>query len=52
MQALLAEVVYTFILSFVVLGVATNSQADGNSYFGAAIGLTVTAGAISVGGIR
>mmetsp|Transcript_677 Transcript_677/g.1421 ORF Transcript_677/g.1421 Transcript_677/m.1421 type:complete len:233 (+) Transcript_677:103-801(+) len=51
LQALLAEVAYAFILSFVVLGVATNSQADGNSYFGAAIGLTVTAGAISVGGI-
>lgn len=50
-QALLAEISFTFILCFVVLGVATNSKADGNSYFGAAIGLTVTAGAISVGGI-
>ena len=50
-QAFEAEIVFTFILCFVVLGVATNSAAANNSYFGAAIGLTVTAGAISVGGI-
>lgn len=51
LQALLAEICFAFILCFVVLGTATNSQAEGNSYYGVAIGLTVTAGAISVGGI-
>ena len=50
-QALLAEVIWTFVLCFVVLGVATNSATEGNSFFGAAIGLTVTAGAFAVGGI-
>ena len=50
-QALLAEVIWTFVLCFVVLGVATNSATEGNSFFGAAIGLTVTAGAFSIGGI-
>ena len=50
-QAFLAEVVFTFFLCFVVLSTATSSKADGNSYFGAAIGLTVMAGALSVGSI-
>jgi len=50
-QALLAEVIWTFVLCFVVLGVATNSATEGNSFFGAAIGLTVTAGAFTLGGI-
>ena len=48
-QAFLAEVCYAFVLCFVVLGTATNSKAAGNGYFGAAIGLTVTAGAVAVG---
>lgn len=48
-QAFLAEVCYAFVLCFVVLGTATHSKAAGNGYFGAAIGLTVTAGAVSVG---
>jgi aquaporin Z len=48
-QALLAEVVFTTLLCFVVLGVATNSNVDGNSFFGAAIGLVVMSGAITVG---
>ena len=48
-QALLAEVCFAFVLCFVVLGTATNSKAAGNGYFGAAIGLTVTAGAVAVG---
>ena len=30
---------------------ATNSATEGNSFFGAAIGLTVTAGAFTLGGI-
>ena len=48
-QALLAEVCFAFVLCFVVLGTATNSKVAGNGYYGAAIGLTVTAGAVSVG---
>ena len=48
-QALLAEVCFAFILCFVVLGTATHSKASGNGYYGAAIGLTVTAGAVAVG---
>lgn len=50
-QALLAELVVTFALCFVVLSVATNPKADGNSYFGLAIGLVVMSGAVGVGGI-
>jgi aquaporin Z len=50
-QAFLAEVVFTFLLCFVVLGVATHSQAADNHYYGAAIGLVVAAGAITVGPI-
>jgi aquaporin Z len=50
-QAFLAEVVFTFLLCFVVLGVATHSKADDNSYYGAAIGLVVMSGAITVGPI-
>ena len=48
-QAFLAEVCFAFILCFVVLGTATNSKTTGNGFYGAAIGLTVTAGAVSVG---
>lgn len=50
-QAFFAEVVFTFLLCFVVLGVATHSQAADNQYYGAAIGLVVAAGAITVGPI-
>lgn len=49
LQAFMAEVCFAFVLCFVVLGTATNSKAAGNGYFGAAIGLTVTAGAVAVG---
>ena len=42
--ALLVELVFTFALAFVVLQVATSKKSAGNSYFGLAIGLTVTAG--------
>ena len=47
----LAEALFTFALVWVVLNVATASGTEGNSYFGLAIGLTVMAGAYSVGGI-
>jgi aquaporin Z len=49
--AVTAELLYTFALVFVVLNVATAEGTKGNSYFGAAIGLTVVAGAFSIGGI-
>lgn len=50
-RAWLAEVVFTFVLCFVVLAVATNSTVANNHYYGAAIGLVVTCGAIAVGPI-
>lgn len=50
-QALLGEVVFTLILCFVVLAVATNSKVADNHYYGAAIGLVVLVGAFTVGPI-
>jgi aquaporin Z len=49
--ALLAEFIFTFILAFVVLNVATAKKNEGNSFYGLAIGGTVTTGALSVGSI-
>jgi len=49
--ALLAEFLFTFALVFVVLNVATAKGTEGNSYYGWAIGFTVTAGAFAVGGV-
>eukprot|EP00177_Eucheuma_denticulatum_P005186 GFKZ01009448.1.p1 GENE.GFKZ01009448.1~~GFKZ01009448.1.p1 ORF type:complete len:269 (-),score=31.25 GFKZ01009448.1:1337-2086(-) len=51
LQAFLAEFVFTGVLCFVVLAVATTSKAEDNQYYAVAIGLTVTAGAVSVGHI-
>lgn len=51
LPALLAEFAFTFALAWVVLNVATAKGTHGNSFYGAAIGLTVTAGAYAVGGI-
>jgi len=51
LQALLAEGIFAFVLCFVVLSVATNPKAEDNHYYGLAIGLVVTAGAIGVGPI-
>lgn len=51
MKALSAEVIFSFALSYVVLHVATTKATAGNSYYGLAIGLTVTAGAFAVGSI-
>ena len=51
MQALIAEFTFTFALAYVVLNVATTRGTEGNSYYGLAIGLTVMAGAYSVGSI-
>lgn len=51
LPALLAEFVFTFGLVWVVLNVATAKSTSGNSFYGAAIGMTVTAGAYAVGGV-
>jgi len=48
-QALLGEVIVAFVLCFVVLGVATNPKAEDNHYYGLAIGLVITGGAVAVG---
>lgn len=49
--ALVVETLFTFALAYVVLSVATVKKTSGNSYFGLAIGLTVTAAAYAGGGI-
>ncbi len=51
LPALLAEFVFTFGLIWVVLNVATAKGTQGNSFYGGAIGLIVTSGALAVGGI-
>jgi aquaporin Z len=48
---LLAEALFTFALSLVVLNVATDDATADNSFYGLAIGFTVMAGAFAVGGI-
>ena len=47
----LAEILFTFLLVFVILNVALNKKLKGNQFYGLAIGLTVTAGAFTVGDI-
>ena len=49
-KALIAEVLGTFALVYVVLNVATVKANEGNSYFGLAIGFTVMAMAYCFGG--
>lgn len=49
--ALVAELIGTFALAYVVLNVATAKATAGNSYFGLAIGFTVTVMAFAFGGI-
>lgn len=46
-----AEILFTFLLVFVILNVALNKNLEGNQFYGLAIGLTVTAGAFTVGDI-
>ena len=46
-----AEILFTFLLVFVILNVALNKSLKGNQFYGLAIGLTVTAGAFTVGNI-
>ena len=50
-KALVVEVVFTFALAYVVLNVATADGTRDNSFYGLAIGFTVVAGALSVGGV-
>lgn len=49
--AMLVEAIFTFALALVVLNVATAKGTEGNSFYGLAIGFTVTAAAIVAGGI-
>lgn len=51
LKAVVSEFVFTFALVSVVLNVATTKKAQGNSYFGLAIGFTVMVGAFAVGAI-
>merc|ERR1719160_499667 len=47
-----AEIIYTTMLCYVVLNVATvPAVKDGNNYFGYAIGFTVTAAALAIGSV-
>lgn len=46
---IIGEFLFTFALCYVVLLTATSKAVEGNSYFGLAIGSTVTAGAFAVG---
>lgn len=49
--AILVEAIFTFALALVVLNVATAKGTEGNSFYGLAIGFTVTAAALAAGGI-
>jgi len=50
-SAMLAEMLFSTALVFVVLSVATTAQDDGNWYYGLAIGFTVMAAAFAIGPI-
>ena len=50
-DAIVAELLFTFALAYVILNVATTESTSGNGYYGAAIALVVLAGAITVGSI-
>ena len=51
LAAFVVELLFTFGLAYVVLNVATSKDHPDNSFYGLAIGFTVVAGAIAVGGI-
>lgn len=51
LKAFIAEFLFTFLLCFVVLNVATAKETKNNSYYGLAIGLIVVAGAYAMGAI-
>jgi len=50
-QGILGEVLGTFLLAYVILNVATVKALAGNSFFGLAIGMVVTAMACAIGPI-
>merc|ERR1719473_399953 len=50
-EAALAEVLYTFMLCFVVLNVATAGKNAGNQFYGLAIGFVIIAGGYAAGNI-
>jgi aquaporin Z len=47
----IVEFLFTFALGWVVLNTATHKGTAGNSFYGAAIGMTVMTGAVAVGGV-
>lgn len=49
--AFLVEALWTFVLVYVVLNVATSKDHPNNSFYGLAIGTTVFVGAVGLGGI-
>jgi aquaporin Z len=49
--AFVAELLFTFALAYVVLNVATSKDHPNNSFYGLAIGFTLMAGIVAVGGI-
>jgi aquaporin Z len=49
--ALLVEILFTFALALVVLNVAASAKTPGNSFYGLAIGFTITVGAFAGGPI-
>ena len=50
-NSLIVEFLFTFALAWVVLNTATSKGTLDNSFYGLAIGFTVVAGAVAVGGI-
>lgn len=50
-QLIVGEFLFTFALCYVVLQTATTEYLEGNSFYGLAIGSTVTVGIFAVGGI-
>jgi aquaporin Z len=51
LAALLVEILFTFALALVVLNVAVSAKTQGNSFYGLAIGFTITVGAFAGGPI-
>ncbi len=51
LNAGIVEAIFTFALALVVLNVATSPRTEGNSYYGLAIGFTITMAAFAGGGI-
>lgn len=50
-KVLVVEILFTFALGWVMLNVATSKNHEDNHFYGLAIGFTVAAGVVAVGGI-